>query len=313
MDKIIVQVIERQTLAKNIISLKLQPIHDQLPKWSAGAHVDIFLPDGQARQYSIINSYSDENCLLLGILVDENGRGGSIWIEQNANVGSELTVGKPRNHFEYLSANANHQVFIAGGIGITPLLPMIRQAEADNSDWELHYIGRSLENMAYVEDLKSYGNKVTFYPRDTTERPDFTQILDLHKSLTIYCCGPELLMDKVEELGHQFANITVISERFSAKPLTDDSGFDEFEVVFSYSGITAKVNREQSILEVAEAAGIYVSHSCSEGICGSCETPIISGQVIHRDSVLSEAERIASKTMMICISRANCSRLALDL
>lgn len=313
MDKIIVQVAERQTLAKNIISLKLQPINDLLPEWSAGAHIDIFLPDGQARQYSIVNAHNEGNYILLGILVDENGRGGSVWIDQNAKLGSELTIGKPRNHFEYLSENSNHQVFIAGGIGITPLLPMIRQAEAENTSWELHYVGRSLENMAYVEFLKSYGNKVKFYPRDTNPRPEFLQILDLNRAMTIYCCGPELLMDAVEELGHQFSNIEVISERFSAKPQTGESGFDEFEVVFNYSGITAKVNREQSILEVAEAAGIYVSHSCSEGICGSCETPILNGEVIHRDSVLSEAERIASKTMMICISRANCPRLELDL
>lgn len=314
MENIIVQVIDRQNIAKNSIGLTLKPKTGTFPKWTAGAHIDIILPNDQIRQYSIVNRYnSADNFLVLGLLVEKDGRGGSTWIDNNAVIGSELTLGYPRNHFEYKHENEKHNIFIAGGIGITPIRSMLEEAKINNDSWELHYIGKTLDHMPYTDQLKTYGDKVKLYPRNTTERPDFSKIATGNKNINVYCCGPETLMTAIEEWGKNRSNVQVYTERFSPKDASTDAGYDEFEVFFAYSDITAKVNAGETILEVAEAAGIYVPNSCTEGICGSCETPILKGTVVHRDSVLSEEERQASETMMICTSRATCSRLELDL
>ncbi|QKJ20533.1 PDR/VanB family oxidoreductase [Microbacterium hominis] len=300
-------------VARDVLRIELAAVAETFPVWTPGSHVDVVLPDGDSRQYSLAGSPSVPDRWVLGVLIEREGRGGSRWLSEAAVQGAELTLSAPRNHFEYSGAGAPRKVFVAGGIGITPLLPMIEQAEIDGADWELHYIGRAREHMAFTEDLARYGSRVTLYPRDTTDRPDIESILLRSLPVDAYCCGPEALMEAVEELGIRHEGIDAHVERFVPRPVGEDHGYDEFDVYFDYSGIEAHVGPGQSILQVAEDAGIEVPTSCREGTCGTCETPLMSGEVVHLDSVLSVAEREASTTMMICISRARCPRLVLDL
>ena len=307
------QVVESREIAEDVLRIVLESPDGVFPTWTPGAHVDVVLPDGEARQYSLAGSPEDSDRWVIGLLVERDGRGGSVWISQNAVAGANLTLSTPRNHFEYSSLGARRKVFIAGGIGITPMLPMIERAEADGLDWELHYVGRGLEHMAFTDELARHGSQVTFYPRDTSPRPDIASIVLRETPVDVYCCGPEVLMEAVEDLGRLHDGVEAHVERFVPRPIGADHGFDDFDVVFDYSGIEAHVGPGQSILQVAEESGIEVPTSCREGTCGTCETPLMSGDVIHLDSVLSDAERAASATMMICISRATCSRIVLDL
>ena len=306
-------VLDSREIAKDILRLEVAPATGQFPAWTPGSHVDVVLPDGEARQYSLAGSAASPDRWVLGVLVERDGRGGSLWISQHATPGAELTLSVPRNHFEYVPTGAPRKVFVAGGIGITPLLPMIEQAAAAGLDWELHYVGRALEHMAFIDELAAYGDRVHLYPRGTSPRPDIEAILLRSTPVDVYCCGPEVLMETVEDLGRLHDGVEAHVERFVARPIGEDHGFDEFDVSFDYSGIEAHVGPGQTILQVAEECGIEVPTSCREGTCGTCETPLMLGSVIHLDSVLSDAEREASATMMICISRATCSRIVLDL
>ena len=306
-------VVARAEEGAGVIRLTLKAAEGDLPEWSPGAHIDVFLPGGDVRQYSLTGLAPDPESWSLGILIEQDGRGGSRWLGEYAHPGATLDVSFPRNHFSYAGGASSHKVFIAGGIGITPLLPMIAAAEAEGSTWELHFIGRSLDRMAFLDDLGPFGDRVTLYPRDCAERPDLLRLVERATPVDVYCCGPEPLMEAVEALANADAGVTAHVERFVPRPVGPDTGFDDFEVVFDYAGITARVGPGQTILDVAEQSGIDVPTSCREGTCGTCETPIMSGSVVHLDSVLSEAERAASATMMICMSRANCPRLVLDL
>jgi ferredoxin-NADP reductase len=306
-------VVARDEDAEGVVRVSLRSPEGLLPEWTPGAHVDVFLPDGDVRQYSLTGLSHESTEWALGILIEPDGRGGSRWLAEHAQPGATLEVSYPRNHFAYSPGGDSRKIFVAGGIGITPLLPMIGQATAEGAEWELHYIGRSLDRMAFLRDLAEFGDRVHLYPRDVTDRPDLASLVEGSTPVDVYCCGPELLMEAVEELAHSREFVTAHVERFAPRPIGADRGLDEFEVVFDYSGITAQVGMDQTILDVAEASGIDVPTSCREGTCGTCETPIVSGAVVHLDSVLSDAERETSATMMICISRATCPRLVLDL
>lgn len=306
-------VTERKNETDSVICLTLRGKDSPLPGWEPGAHVDIVLPDGDARQYSLSGWEVGGHEWTLGILVEDEGRGGSRWLAEHAVVGAEIGVSTPRNHFRYEREVDSKKIFIAGGIGITPLIPMMVCADSDGQDWELHYVGSAIEQMAFRDELELNSGRVRLYPRDSGPRPDLEQIFAATKTADIYCCGPEGLMESVEELARQFSHVTAHVERFNPRPIGDERGAEEFEVYFDYSQLTGHVGPEETILQVAEDLGIDVPTSCREGTCGTCETPIMDGQVVHLDSILSDAEREASQTMMICISRANCSRLVLDM
>ena len=313
MQHLTARVRERNEIAVDVLQLELEAADGELPHWTPGSHVDVLLPDGDARQYSLAGHSAQSGRWRLGVLVEQDGRGGSRWISENATTGGTLTLSVPRNHFPF-APKSRRIVFVAGGIGITALLPMIADAELRGLAWELHYIGRSLGHMGFLDELAAYGDRVHLYPRDQTSRPDLAGIICTGDAVDVYCCGPEALMEAVEELAHTSEQVEAHVERFSPRPIEGSyQGFDEFEVFFDYSGIAAKVKAGTSILQVAEESGIEVPTSCREGTCGTCETPVMSGEVVHLDSVLSEDEREASATMMICISRANCPRLVLDL
>jgi ferredoxin-NADP reductase len=307
-------VVERRRIeAEDVIALELTRLSgDPLPAWAPGAHIDVVLPNGLTRQYSLCGNAADRSSWRIGVLGDPDSRGGSRFIHDEVGEGTRLHVRGPRNHFPLLSAS--RYVFIAGGIGITPLLPMITAVDAAGADWTLHYGGRTRAGMAFLGELEKFGDRVLTYPRDSVERPDLSVLLaDPSESTLVYCCGPTGLLDAVEHQCQSWPAGTLHVERFAAAADSRSDSNENIEVELRTTGVTLTVPPELSILEVVENAGVQVIKSCSEGICGSCETAVLEGEVDHRDSVLSEEERAVMDTMMICVSRARCGRLVLDL
>lgn len=308
-----VEVAKRTDLTEDLFIIELRPLEGSLPSWNPGAHIDVEVGDKSLRQYSLAGSAANQQSWVLGVRREVEGRGGSNWIYQNAKAGSIIKVSAPRNHFAY-KAGVEPVVFVAGGIGVTPLVPMIHAAANAGRPWQLHFVASTKENMPFLPELQALGGEVHVYARDVSDRPNVAAIIDqMPAGSSIYCCGPEALMQTLEHEAKNKPEIDAYVERFVPKEQTGDAGLDTFEVNFAYSQIVATVGPGQSILDVARASGIEVVSSCQEGTCGSCETPIISGTPAHRDSVLSEKERIASTCMMICVSRSCTPTLELDL
>jgi ferredoxin-NADP reductase len=206
--------------------------------------------------------------------------------------------------------------FIAGGIGITPILTMIEAAEGRGADWHLLYGGRQRTSMAFVNELSAHGDRVAVCPEDTHGMMDLGAVLAEPRSDTlVYCCGPEGLLRAVEDACEPWGADSLHIERFAAKPPSDVAPADEleaFSVECQRSGVTVTVTSNQSIYQALEDAGIDVLGSCMEGVCGTCECEVVAGEPEHRDSVLSEAERARNEVIMICVSRSRSERLVLD-
>jgi ferredoxin-NADP reductase len=307
-----VVVLSRRAESDGVVSLELgMPSGEPVPSWEPGAHVDLVLPDGVVRQYSLCGSVENDKSWRIAILREPDSRGGSRWIHDHADEGTTLAVRGPRNHFPLL--DSPRYLFIAGGIGITPLLPMISHVHAAGAGWELHYGGRERGSMAFLDELEDYGDHVAIRPEDQLGMLDLATILGGPAGSTlVYCCGPSGLIDAVEERCRIWPAGSLHVERFT-NVITGAEDDAEFEVELASSGITVTVPAHLSILEAVENAGIPVMSSCTEGTCGTCETTVLEGAVEHRDVVLTDEERAAGETMMICVSRARCARLVLDL
>lgn len=306
---------ERRDEADGVISLSLEPtIGTELPAWTSGAHIDLFLENGLVRQYSLCSDPDDRGRWRLGILREPNGRGGSEQVFDKLHASDIVEVGAPRNNFQLQPAP--RYVFIAGGVGITPILPMLAEATRAGADWTLLYGGRSRHSMAFTSELANYGDRVTIAPQDEVGLLDLAGVLGTPTTGTlVYACGPEPLLDAITDQMREWPAGSLHVERFTPRTW-ETTGVDEpFEVEFRSSGITATVPADQSILTVAEEAGVIVDWSCREGTCGTCETTLLDGRVEHRDSVLSDPERAAQDCLMICVSRAarGCSVVRLDL
>jgi cytochrome P450/ferredoxin-NADP reductase len=308
-----VRVEAKEGAADGVVSLALREVGDHpLPPWTPGAHVDLILEDGPTRQYSLCGDPADHHVWRLGILRDPEGRGGSLHVHDRLQVGDAVRVRGPRNNFPLVESP--RYLFIAGGIGITPILPMITTAEAAGAEWRLVYGGRRRASMAFVDELARCGDRVSIRPQDETGLLDLDALLGTPLDGTlVYCCGPEPLLAAVEERCSAWPRRSLHVERFSAKPLTEPVRSDAFEVVLAQSEITLTVPPDRSILDVVEEAGVGVLSSCAEGTCGTCETPVLDGEPDHRDSVLDEDERQAGDCMMICVSRSCTPQLVLDL
>ena len=283
-----------------------------LPAWTPGAHVDLVLDDSVVRQYSLCGSPSDDSSWRIGVLLSPDGRGGSERVH-HLRPGATIRTRGPRNHVPLVASP--RYLFIAGGIGITPLLPMIAEADAKGADWTLLYGGRERASMAFLEELQGYGDRVTLAPRDETGRLDLAKALGEPRPDTlVYCCGPTGLLDAVEKFCEPWPAGALHLERFSAKPQAEDGAANTaFELLLQRSGLTLQVPPEKSVFEVVNEAGVSVLGSCLEGVCGTCETEVVDGDVDHRDSVLNEEERESNEFMMICVSRCRSARLTLDL
>lgn len=302
----------RRECADGVVELVLESAAGlDLPVWEPGAHVDLVLDDDLIRQYSLCGDPADRKSYRVAVLLEPEGKGGSRRIHESLEPGSKVEVRGPRNHFPL--RESPRYLFIAGGIGITPILTMVRAAEQAGADWRLVYGGRSEASMAYVDELRALGDRVTFWPADRNGLIDLEAVLGTPTEETlVYSCGPEPLLAAVEERCVPWPRGALNLERFSAVEV-DTSADTGFEVVLEQTGITLHVGEDQTILEVVTEADVYVPTSCTEGTCGSCETPILEGTAEHRDVVLSPEEQEAQETMMICVSRASCPRLVLDL
>ena len=306
-----VRVAERQSLADGVVGLVLEPLDGDLPAWEAGSHVDVLPDGGEVRQYSLCGSPEDRSSYRVAVLRVEGGRGGSVRIHDKLVEGDELEVRGPRNHFRLEPAEKH--LFIAGGIGITPLLPMIATATAAGSDWRLVYGGRTRGSMAFLGDLEAYGDRVDLWPQVERGLLDLALILGGQvPGRRVYCCGPEPLLAAVEQEMRTRPEESLHVERFAPKEPVE-SGGEAFEVEVASSGARIGVAGDESIIDALAAVGIDVDFSCREGTCGTCETGVLGGVPEHRDSVLSDEERAEGDCMMICVGRCRSGPLILDL
>ncbi|WP_369206380.1 2Fe-2S iron-sulfur cluster-binding protein [Streptomyces sp. PU-14G] len=300
--------------ADAVLSLELvHPEGKPLPPWAPGAHLDVS-SGGHTRQYSLCGDPRDTGRYRIGVLDEPASRGGSRHIHTALRPGHTVTVTGPRNHFALEEAEA--YVFLAGGIGITPILAMAREADRRGVPYALVHGGRTRTSMAFGAELTALrGGTVRCVPQDEQGPIDLRQALaGLSEGTLVYCCGPEGLLAAVQEACPP-AQLRL--ERFAAPAGGGAGGQDgdekAFEVECRASGVTLGVGPETSILDAAEAAGLPVASSCRDGICGTCETRVLDGTPDHRDFLLSEAEQAANATMMICVSRCASDRLVLDM
>ncbi|MFD4255155.1 PDR/VanB family oxidoreductase [Amycolatopsis thermoflava] len=304
----------KEELAAGVVRLTLRhPAGEPLPEWEPGAHLDLVLGEGLVRQYSLCGDPADRSVLQVAVLREPDGRGGSAWVHDRLSTGDTVRIRGPRNHFRLV--DSPRYLFVAGGIGITPIVPMIARAEASGANWRLVYGGRSRASMAFREELVArYGDRVEIRPQDETGLLDLDELLGAPRDgVAVYCCGPEPLLAAVEQRCAAWPPGSLHVERFSPKAGADAGERTTFEVELAASGRTVTVPPDKSILAAIEEAGVSVLSSCQEGTCGTCETPVLDGVPDHRDSLLTDAERAANDTMMICVSRSCGPRLVLDL
>lgn len=298
----------RTVLADGVLALDLEPTNGRpLPPWTPGSHIDLLLPGGVERQYSLCGDPADRSSYRVAVLREADGRGGSAYVHDELAVGDTLRLRGPRNHFTFDPVADEPTVFVAGGIGITPLLSMIAAADAVGADWSLHYAGRSRATMAFLDDLVG-SPRVQVYPGDEGSRLAI-DALATGPAGRVFCCGPRRLLDAVDAVSTD--GWTVHAERFEAREFGPPVWSDPFEIELAISGSTLTVEPGQSILDVVEDSGAVVVSSCRVGTCGSCETPVLEGAVEHRDSVIGPGG--PSQTMMICVSRAAGPSLVLEL
>ncbi|MCZ7422696.1 PDR/VanB family oxidoreductase [Verrucosispora sp. WMMA2121] len=312
LDGVELVVAERDRAAVGVDVLGLcRPDGGDLPAWSPGAHLDLELGPGLVRQYSLCGDPADRATLRVAVQLEPAGRGGSRHVHERLTPGATVRVRGPRNNFPLVAAS--RYLFVAGGIGITPIRPMVAAADAAGADWRLVYGGRSRATMAFADALREkYGDRVSLYPQDETGLLDLDELLGRPADGLVYCCGPEALIAAVEQRCRTWPPGALHVERFT--PLAPTEAVDAaVEVELALSGRTLTVPPGTSILEAVEAAGVQVLSSCREGTCGTCETPVLDGVPEHRDSLLTEAERAVGDTMMICVSRSVTPRLTLEL
>ncbi len=309
---LVVQAVDH--VADDVVAITLaDPGGDALPPWTPGAHVDLILGPGLVRQYSLCGSPSDSRTIRVAILKAAHSRGGSAFVHERLHPGSVVRVRGPRNHFPLVSSP--RYLFVAGGIGITPLLPMMAEASAAGAEWTLLYGGRSRASMAFTGELSSYAGRVTLVPQDELGLLDLDSALGEPRDDTlVYCCGPEALLSAVEQRCASWPADALHLERFAARPAGPHAAAEKpFELVLARSGLTLTVPAGKSVFDVVQDVGVSVLGSCHEGICGTCEQIVLDGDVDHRDSILTEDERARNETMMICVSRCRSDRLTLDL
>ncbi|WP_420751076.1 PDR/VanB family oxidoreductase [Rhodococcus sp. O3] len=308
------QVIGKDVVADGVVAVRFaDPDGGCVPAWDPGSHIDIIIDESTVRQYSLCGDPADDTCLTVAVLREENGRGGSRWVHDSLQIGDLVSIAGPRNNFRFEPAQS--YLFVAGGIGITPLLPMVRAAEAAGADWRLLYGGRTRASMAFADDLVArYPDRVLLRPQDEYGLLDLAGELDAVAAGTgVYCCGPEPLLQAIENECRNRAGIALHVERFAAKERPADAVDQAFDVELRQSGMTITVDASETLLDAVLRAGVDVSFSCREGTCGTCETAVLDGVPDHRDSVLTEDEQAENDCMMICVSRSCTAKLTLDL
>ncbi|WP_326809218.1 MULTISPECIES: PDR/VanB family oxidoreductase [unclassified Streptomyces] len=291
-------------VAEDVVSLVLRAAAGPLAPWGPGAHIDLALPNWLTRQYSLCGDPADRQSYRIAIRYDPLSRGGSEYIHRFLRQGRTLEVSLPRNHFPL--EPAPEYLFLAGGIGITPLLPMLRTAVESDIPASLVFLGQSLATMPFVDEMRSTcGDRVRVVPTKQQGRPDLGALGSaLDPGALVYCCGPASLLAAVEDV---FPAERLRTERFHpvARSFAPNT---EFEAVCTRSGRTVRVPSDESLLDALTHAGYPVSAGCREGVCGSCALTVVDGEPEHRDDVGAPAGR-----MYACVSRALSARLVLDI
>ena len=304
-------------VATGVVKLRLvAPNGGSLPRWSPGSHIDVECGGPErTRQYSLCGDPADTAAFEIAVLRESAGRGGSEWIHANVQAGDRLKVRGPRNHFR-MDESIGKAIFIAGGIGITPVSAMARRAKLLGIDYELHYSGHSRSTMAFLDELAAlHGDRLRLYPSDEACRNDLAVLLAVPRADTqVYACGPVRMLEALDACCSAWPVEALRTEHFvsTAGPLDADKEHP-FEVELKDSGVVIAVAANQTLLAALRAANIDVQSDCEEGLCGSCEVRVLGGKVDHRDVVLTRAEREMHTKMMTCCSRARDTRLLLEL
>jgi ferredoxin-NADP reductase len=304
--------------ADDIISVDLRPAPDVVfPAFAAGSHIDLHLPNGMVRSYSLCNNSQERHRYVVGVLKDRASRGGSRCVHEQLRVGMRITISEPRNLFA-LHEDATHSVLVAGGIGVTPVLCMARRLKDLGKSFEFLYFARSRKSAAFVAEIEALGVPVTWHFDDEKGGPPDLKALLGKRPVTAsehyYACGPAVMLDNFEKtcaaLGHANAHI----ERFTAVEVAAaDDAKTTFTVELRRSGQMFEVTPDTTLHKRLIEIKADVPFSCEEGICGSCETKVLEGVPDHRDMVLTDAERAANKAMMVCVSGCKSERLVLDI
>jgi ferredoxin-NADP reductase len=310
--------------APGILSVEFRPLSDsgEFPAFDAGAHIDLHLPNGLVRSYSLCNPPGERHRYVVAVLHEPKSRGGSACVHQSLRVGQSIDIAGPRNLFA-LDEAAAHSVLVCGGIGVTPILAMLHQLRELGRSVELVYCARSRRQAAFTRAIEAFGDglRVHWHFDDECGGPPDLQALLAGRSggTHFYACGPSPMLDSFERACAHWAYEHVHLERFGPATTlmsTSAQGAPDgaFELVCRQSDRRLTVSPEQSILDALIGAGLDPAYSCRDGVCGACETAVSAheGELVHRDSLLSPAERAAGNTMLICVSRCT-GRLVLDI
>ncbi len=310
-----VQVMSKTVVAGDIAILDLKSINGVLPTAQAGAHIDVHMPNGMIRQYSVSNGPEESDIYRIGVKLEPESKGGSRCMHEVVRQGDVLMISEPRNNFP-LRRDAIKSVFVAGGIGITPLLSMAKTIRNQGLAFELHYFVRSQDHVAFKEQLAPLGDSVIIHAGlDPTGTGDTLIEIYQHKveASHTYICGPGPMLDAARNAASicGWLEDSVHFEYFSNTQEIDTSS--SFEIALSRSGKTLKVEAGKTILEVLRANGIALTSSCEQGACGTCKVTVIEGDVDHQDVCLTETDKKQNKFIMTCVSRAKSERLVLDI
>lgn len=308
-------VVDKSVEADGVVSLTLtRPSGSRLPDWEPGAHIDVTLGNSETRQYSLCGDRWNAHEYRIAVLREPDGRGGSAFVHDRLAVDDQVALGGPRNNFPMVPSP--RYLFIAGGIGVTPILPMIVQADLLSVEWSLLYGGRRRGSMAFLDELARYGDRVHVVPQDEAGLLPLAQWLGQPRTDTVvYGCGPAPLLAAVEETVATagWGQYRLHIERFVAAEVGGPVRDEPFEVELARTGTTVTVTPQTSVLDAARRAGATTLSSCEKGTCGTCETAVLDGVPDHRDSILAEHERAAGDCMFPCVSRSCTDRLVLDL
>lgn len=304
--------------ADGVISLELRPApgSPDFPAFQPGSHIDLHLPNGLVRSYSLLNDARERQRYVVAVLNDRHSRGGSRYVHEQLRVGAVLPISAPRNNFA-LQPASEKQVLVAGGIGVTPLLAMLRQLVVQDGQVDFIYCARARQQAAFLQEIEALAGErirlVCHFDDEQGAPPALQRLLAGYAPQThFYCCGPTPMLDAFEKVceGLGYANAHI--ERFAAVTAVP-AATAAYSVELRRSGRTVPVLPGQSVLDALLAAGLNPDHSCREGVCGACETRVLCGEVAHHDGILTKAERAANKSMMICVSHAKGQTLTLDL
>jgi ferredoxin-NADP reductase len=299
--------VERVTVGDNLVELTLTPLDRTVDlDWESGAHLTLHLENGTERQYSLAGDPAEQDTLRLGVLNTRGEGGGSTWIHDNLQVGTEVDCDFPRNHFPLKPAKRYQ--FVASGVGITPLRSMIHSVPAGR-EWSLLYLGRTTDDMLFVDEMtQEYGDRVTIWAsQERGSRASLEDLLDLVAD--VYACGSAELLASLEQL---VAPKRLHLERFEPQVRTSNGRVDSFTVIAAASGTTVTVNTDQTTLEALEVAGIALPASCRRGTCGTCEATVLEGTPEHLDSVMSDADKDELGVMYPCVSGSQTPSLTLN-